>query len=108
MQEARREAGLPFLMARGRYFYVHVSPNHRLWSVGLTAQTVRLKDSAWFEIGGARVVSVQEDGELLPHSFAARGDRLLEQIVLHVWRQMAPDVHDRFAQCVGQLVFSPA
>ena len=55
----------------------------------------------------SRMMRVQEDRELLPHRFAVRGDRFLEQIVLNVGRQVTPDLHDRFAQRVRELVLSP-
>src|SRR5262245_11210101 len=72
--------------------------------VGLSAEAVGLGHFARFaeRVRRARMLVVQEDRELLADRFTLQSDRLFEQMILHVLRQVAPQADDSLAQGVRE------
>ena len=52
----------------------------------------------------AKAQTIQEQRELVAHAFPELGDRFLEQLVLDVRGQMAPDLYHASAQGLHQLL----
>src|SRR5436189_211226 len=57
-------------------------------------------------LGGARMAAMEEDGQLLARALARRPDGRLEQIVLYVRRQLAPNLGGRLSKSGHELVRS--
>src|SRR3954467_8986983 len=72
----------------------------------LTAQTVRLVHVARIaqRVERAWMLVMQEDRKLRSDGFAARRDRPLEQMILHLLRQVAPYPDDSLAKGARELV----
>src|SRR5262245_211992 len=70
----------------------------------LSAEAVRFCHFARLaeRVRRARMLVVQKDRQLLPDRFTLHSDRLLEQMILHVLRQPAPQADDSFAQGVRE------
>ncbi len=73
----------------------------------LSAEAVRLRHCAELDrIGCARMQVMQEDGELLSHGLAMRRHGFLEQMVLKLLRQPAPNSCDTRSQDAKSLLLS--